>query len=107
VLLTLVNAATSLHKGVKAGPDPWGGSTLEWFAPSPPPIHNFDLVPDVRSEEPLADIREAVRRRQTRWNPPPARPADAPEETPEPAPAAVQADQEGESSEAEDDRPVA
>jgi heme/copper-type cytochrome/quinol oxidase subunit 1 len=107
VLLTLVNAATSLHKGVKAGPDPWGGATLEWFAPSPPPIHNFDLVPDVRSESPLADIRDAVRRRQTRWNPPPARAAGAAEEAPEPAPVAVQADSEGESSEAEDDRPVA
>ena len=107
VLLTLVNAATSLHRGVKAGPDPWGGTTLEWFAPSPPPIHNFDLVPDVRSESPLADIREAVRRRHTRWNPPPARAAGAGTEAPEPAPAAVQADSEGESSEAEDDRPVA
>ena len=72
VILTLVNAAASLRGGVRVGPDPWGGSTLEWFAPSPPPVHNFDLVPDVRSAEPLADIREAIRRRQTRWTPPPA-----------------------------------
>jgi cytochrome c oxidase subunit 1 len=72
-ILTMLNAATSYKHGVEAGPDPWLGSTLEWFAPSPPPVHNFDLVPDVRSTEPLDDIREAVRRRATRWYPPAAR----------------------------------
>jgi hypothetical protein len=39
------------------------GATLEWFAESPPPPHNFDAVPDVRSPEPLHDIRAAVRSR--------------------------------------------
>jgi heme/copper-type cytochrome/quinol oxidase subunit 1 len=63
IILTLVNAYTSLKNGVRTGPDPWGGETLEWFATSPPPPHNFDVVPDVRSDEPLRDIREAVRRR--------------------------------------------
>jgi cytochrome c oxidase subunit 1 len=81
VILTLVNAAASYGRGVASGPDAWGGTTLEWFAPSPPPVHNFDLVPDVRSGEPLADIREAVRRRRTRWSPPPA---VAPDREPEP-----------------------
>ena len=65
VVLTIVNAYASLRDGVRAGPDPWGGETLEWFATSPPPPHNFDVVPDVRSDEPLRDIREAVRRRDT------------------------------------------
>ena len=49
--------------GVRAGHDPWGGTTLEWFALSPPPPHNFDVVPDVRSPEPLRDIRDAIQRR--------------------------------------------
>ncbi len=35
--------------------DPYGGSTLEWAAPSPPPLHNFDEIPDLRSAHPLAD----------------------------------------------------
>ena len=65
VVLTIVNAYASLKNGVRTGPDPWGGETLEWFATSPPPPHNFDVVPDVRSDEPLRDIREAVRRRDT------------------------------------------
>jgi cytochrome c oxidase subunit I len=63
VVLSIVNAYVSVRGGVRAGHDPWGGETLEWFATSPPPPHNFDVVPDVRSDEPLRDIREAVRRR--------------------------------------------
>jgi cytochrome c oxidase subunit I len=63
VILSIVNAYVSVKSGVRTGPDPWGGETLEWFATSPPPPHNFDVVPDVRSDEPLRDIREAVRRR--------------------------------------------
>jgi cytochrome c oxidase subunit 1 len=63
VILTIANAYVSVRGGVVTGPDPWGGETLEWFATSPPPPHNFDVVPDVRSDEPLRDIREAVRRR--------------------------------------------
>ena len=61
ILLELGNAAYSWNNGLRArGHDPWGGATLEWFALSPPPPHNFDAVPDVRSPEPLRDIRESV-----------------------------------------------
>jgi cytochrome c oxidase subunit 1 len=42
-----------------AGPDPWAGHTLEWAAPSPPPIHNFDALPEIRSATPLLDLRRA------------------------------------------------
>jgi cytochrome c oxidase subunit 1 len=63
VVLSIANAYLSVKGGVRAGHDPWGGETLEWFATSPPPPHNFDVVPDVRSDEPLRDIREALRRR--------------------------------------------
>jgi heme/copper-type cytochrome/quinol oxidase subunit 1 len=82
IVTTLVNAAYSLRNGVRAGHDPWGGDTLEWFALSPPPPHNFDAIPDVRSAEPLRDIREAVRLRTESWRPPPAleRPAAPPAE---------------------------
>ena len=64
ILLELGNAAYSWNNGLRArGHDPWGGATLEWFALSPPPPHNFDAVPDVRSTEPLRDIRESIERR--------------------------------------------
>lgn len=63
ILVSLINALLSREGGVRAGHDPWFGDTLEWFALAPPPAHNFDAVPDVRSAEPLRDIRAAIARR--------------------------------------------
>jgi heme/copper-type cytochrome/quinol oxidase subunit 1 len=64
IVLALVNLVRSLRFGVRAGHDPWRGSSLEWFALSPPPPHNFDVIPDVRSHEPLRDIRDAIARQR-------------------------------------------
>lgn len=90
VLIELGNLARSYTAGRPVGHDPFGGSTLEWFALSPPPPHNFDAVPDVRSPEPLRDIREAVRARAVTFAPPaPLRAAAAPVPTPEPEPVAA------------------
>jgi cytochrome c oxidase subunit I len=63
VLVTIVNIARSLKLGAIAGPDPWKANTLEWFTPSPPPVNNFDTVPQVRSVEPMKDIRREIERR--------------------------------------------
>lgn len=60
ILIALVNAVLGAGGGRKVGHDPWGGGSLEWLALSPPPPHNFDLVPDVRSDEPMRDIREGI-----------------------------------------------
>jgi cytochrome c oxidase subunit 1 len=62
ILLTIINAVRSLSRGRVAGPDPWKGNTLEWFVPSPPPVNNFDVIPRVRSVEPMRDIRRQVER---------------------------------------------
>ncbi|HET7418492.1 MAG TPA: cbb3-type cytochrome c oxidase subunit I [Solirubrobacterales bacterium] len=66
LLLTIVNGIVSRTSGAAAGPDPWGGSTLEWFTLSPPEPHNFDVLPDVRSAQPLHDIRKAIGHRTQR-----------------------------------------
>ena len=63
IVLVLVNAILSRVNGPRAGHDPWGGDSLEWFALSPPDPHNFDVLPDVRSDRPLRDIREAISHR--------------------------------------------
>jgi cytochrome c oxidase subunit 1 len=63
VLVTIVNVMVSLRRSIVAGPDPWQANTLEWFTPSPPPQNNFDVVPQVRSVEPMKDIRREIERR--------------------------------------------
>jgi cytochrome c oxidase subunit I len=62
ILLTILNVFRSLKTGAVAGPDPWKGNTLEWFTTSPPPANNFDLIPRVRSVEPMRDIRRQIER---------------------------------------------
>jgi cytochrome c oxidase subunit 1 len=41
--------------------DPWEANSLEWWATSPPPHHNFSSLPPIRSERPVFDAREADR----------------------------------------------
>jgi cytochrome c oxidase subunit 1 len=60
VLVTIINLARSIKTGPVAGPDPWRANTLEWFTPSPPPAHNFDVLPRVRSVEPMKELRREV-----------------------------------------------
>jgi cytochrome c oxidase subunit 1 len=42
-----VNLFLALRRGAKAPPNPWGGETLEWKTPSPPPLENFHEIPVV------------------------------------------------------------
>jgi heme/copper-type cytochrome/quinol oxidase subunit 1 len=63
IVMTIVNAIQSRVGGPEAGHDPWGGDTLEWLTLSPPDPHNFDVLPDVRSERPMRDIRDAIANR--------------------------------------------
>jgi len=43
----IINLVKSARHGEKAVADPWGGKTLEWTIPSPPPLENFEEEPDV------------------------------------------------------------
>jgi heme/copper-type cytochrome/quinol oxidase subunit 1 len=58
VLVFLVNVAVSLTFRREAGAGPWGGHSLEWATSSPPPPHNFDALPPIRSAQPVLDARE-------------------------------------------------
>lgn len=47
LFLMIGNLIWSVFKGRKAEDNPWGGTTLEWQIPSPPPLENFDKIPQV------------------------------------------------------------
>ncbi|MCC6456964.1 MAG: cytochrome c oxidase subunit I [Caldilineaceae bacterium] len=46
-LLPLIYLSWSLRNGKIAGDNPWGATGLEWQTSSPPPPHNFEVVPVV------------------------------------------------------------
>jgi len=61
VLPFLWNVWRSLRNGEIAGDDPWEANHLEWATTSPPPLHNFESLPPIRSERPVFDMRHAER----------------------------------------------
>ena len=72
VLVFVVNVGSPCASAGAAGDDPWAAQTLEWATSSPPPRHNFDALPPIRSYAPLLDLREAAEERPATR--PPARP---------------------------------
>jgi cytochrome c oxidase subunit 1 len=84
------NVYGSVRARVAAGPDPWGGHSLEWATSSPPPRFNYNLeypVPRVYSYAPLLDLRERAAARAAALGPAlgpaalgPAAPAAEPEQ---------------------------
>jgi cytochrome c oxidase subunit 1 len=67
ILFFIVNVILTLTRAPKtAGDDPWEGNTLEWMTSSPPPEHNFDVLPEINSERPNFDRRVASRTPSTR-----------------------------------------
>jgi cytochrome c oxidase subunit 1 len=45
LLIMFGNLIWALVRGKKAPDNPWGGRTLEWQIPSPPPRENFEKIP--------------------------------------------------------------
>jgi cytochrome c oxidase subunit 1 len=55
VALTCYNLVISWRKPIPCGANPWDANSLEWATSSPPPHHNFDSIPPIRSERPVWD----------------------------------------------------
>ncbi len=58
------NVLRSWRGGAPAGPDPWGGDSLEWATASPPRNYNFLRIPLVTGPHPVRDgvVRESKAR---------------------------------------------
>ena len=52
LVMMLVNLINGYRKGKKVGRNPWGGITLEWQTQSPPPLHNFEKMPELPKNGP-------------------------------------------------------
>jgi cytochrome c oxidase subunit 1 len=50
LLVIIVNLVASLRNKKNAPADPWGGKTLEWTVPSPPPLENFEEIPEITTK---------------------------------------------------------
>jgi cytochrome c oxidase subunit 1 len=46
-ILFVVNFFANVFRKPNAAANPWNVGTLEWTVPSPPPPHNFDVIPTV------------------------------------------------------------
>lgn len=57
VLIFAYNFIASYWQGEVAGDDPWDAWTLEWATSSPPPVYNFEELPEVHSRRPLWDLK--------------------------------------------------
>jgi len=47
LIMMIVNLIAAYLNGKKTGDNPWHGITLEWQTASPPPLHNFDKMPEL------------------------------------------------------------
>jgi len=45
IFISVISLVASLFNGKKAPRNPWGGSSLEWQAPTPPTLFNFEKPP--------------------------------------------------------------
>ncbi|MEO8554680.1 MAG: cytochrome c oxidase subunit I, partial [Kofleriaceae bacterium] len=64
LFITVVYLMASFWTGAKAARNPWGGSSLEWQALTPPTLYNFEKPPIVHELYNYDDLVEVA---EDRW----------------------------------------
>jgi cytochrome c oxidase subunit 1 len=68
MFVTVVSLVSSLWTGKRAPRNPWGATTLEWQAPTPPPLYNFEKPPilhELYNYDDLVEVEEDVWERRS------------------------------------------
>jgi len=85
IVLQVVQLTVSIrsrHRRADTTGDVWDGRNLEWATPSPPPLFNFAVMPNVKGEEPYWGIKSKAREAM-RLSPEPAyEPIEVPRNSP-------------------------
>jgi cytochrome c oxidase subunit 1 len=53
VLVLLINMLRTAQSTEQAPANPWDAATLEWAVPSPPPVYNFRIIPQITHRDQL------------------------------------------------------
>jgi cytochrome c oxidase subunit 1 len=69
MFVTVVALLVSLKLGKRAPRNPWGATSLEWQAPTPPPLYNFEQPPEVHEIYNYDDLVEVAEDRWERRSP--------------------------------------
>ena len=78
IFVSVIYLFASFWNGKKAPRNPWGGSSLEWQAPTPPPLYNFEKPPVLHELYNYDDLVEVEEDRWEREAPTEAEPSEAP-----------------------------
>jgi cytochrome o ubiquinol oxidase subunit 1 len=62
--------------------DPWDGRSLEWATPSPPPVFNFAVLPQVQDAEAYWDVKRRAREAESLGKEPHYEPVEMPRNSP-------------------------
>jgi cytochrome c oxidase subunit I len=78
IFISVIYLMASWKTGKRAPRNPWGGSSLEWQAPTPPPLYNFEEPPVLHEIYNYDDMVEIEPDRWVREAPDSADPREVP-----------------------------